>query len=155
MHQQAEIGIAAHFSYSESGKSINNSEMYWVNELKNIVSQSESGEFLHDMQIRIFDDQIFALTPKGDVKILTKGSTPIDFAYSIHSDLGNHLMIARVNDKVVPLDHQLESGDKVDIVTDKSRSPSISWLSIVKTPRAREVIRAYINKEQRTELIEK
>ncbi|MDD2487056.1 MAG: RelA/SpoT family protein [Candidatus Gracilibacteria bacterium] len=158
MHIQAEIGVAAHFEYSESGKSKIAKDIYWVSEIKNIVELNQEkgdAEFMSSMKIGLFDDRIFVFTPKGDVINLPKGSTPVDFAYSIHSDLGNHIAIAKVNGKVVHLDYELNNGDRIDIVIDKNRQPLITWLSFVKTSRAKEVIKSYINKTNREELIEK
>ncbi|MFZ3232038.1 MAG: RelA/SpoT family protein [Patescibacteria group bacterium] len=155
MHRQAEIGVAAHFEYSESGNSRIAKDVYWVTELKEILEKSADGELMDEMKITLFDDRIFVFTPKGAVVNLTRGSTPIDFAYSIHSDLGNHLMIAKANGKVVPLDYELKNGDRVEIVTDKSRKPSVTWLSFVKTTRAKDVIKSYINREQREDILEK
>lgn len=155
MHRQAEIGVAAHFEYSESGNSRIAKDVYWVSELKEILEKSADGELMDEMKITIFDDRIFVFTPKGAVMNLPRGATPVDFAYSIHSDLGNHLMIAKANGKVVPLDYELRNGDRVEIVTDKSRKPSITWLSFVKTTRAKEVIKGYMNREQREEILEK
>lgn len=107
------------------------------------------------MKTNVFDDRIFVFTPKGAVVNLPRGSTPVDFAYAIHSELGSQLAMAKVNGKMVPLDSVLHNGDRVEIVTDKSRRPSVTWLSFVKTTRAKEVIRSQINREQREMLIEK
>ncbi len=153
MHEQAEIGIAAHFEYSESGKSSIAQDVAWVKELKEILGSTHDSDFLSQVRINIFSDRIFVFTPKGDIKSLPKGATPIDFGYSIHSDIGNHVAIAKVNGKVVPLDYELKNGEHVEVVTDKGKHPSPTWLSFVKTARAKEVIKAYINREQRDELI--
>ena len=107
------------------------------------------------MKTNVFDDRIFIFTPKGAVINLPRDSTPIDFAYAIHSELGNQLSIAKVNEKVAPLDSILHNGDRVEIIIDKNRSPSVTWLSFVKTSRAKEVIRSRINREQREMLIER
>ncbi|EKE28761.1 MAG: hypothetical protein ACD_3C00018G0010 [uncultured bacterium (gcode 4)] len=158
MHIQAEIWVAAHFEYSESGHSTIAKDVYWVSEIKKIVDQSkeqEDTEFMSSMKLWLFDDRIFIFSPKGDVINLLKWSTPIDFAYSIHSDLGNHLAIAKVNGKIVPLDFELQNWDRVEVIIDKNRKPLITWLSFVKTARAKEVIKSYINKSNREELIEK
>lgn len=158
IHIQAEIWVAAHFEYSESGKSAIAKDVYWVSEIKKIVDQSkeqEDSEFMSSMKLWLFDDRIFVFSPKWDVINLSKWSTPVDFAYSIHSDLWNHLAIAKVNWKIVPLDYELANGDRVEIIIDKNRKPLITWLSFVKTSRAKEVIKSYINKSNRDELIEK
>lgn len=155
MHRQAEIGVAAHFEYSESGNSRIAKDVYWVSEIKEILEKSADGELMDEMKISLFDDRIFVFTPKGAVVNLPRGSSPVDFAYSIHSDLGNNLVIAKANGKVVPLDYELKNGDRVEIVTDKTRKPSVTWLSFVKTTRAKEVIKSYINREQREDILEK
>lgn len=121
MHKQAEIGIAAHFEYSESGKSEFAKDIYWVNELKELLASTADGELIFEMKNNVFDDRIFLFTPKGAVINLPKESTPVDFAYAIHSELGNQLAIAKVNGKVVPLDSALHNGDRVEIVTDKNK----------------------------------
>lgn len=156
MHDQAENGVAAHFAYSESGKSGIAQDSYWVNSIKNILSENkESGEFMSDMKVNIFSDQIFVFTPKGDVINLPKGSTPIDFAYSIHSDIGNTISIAKADGKIVPLDYQLKNGEVVSIIRDKNKKPRPIWLSSVATSKAREYIRQFINREERDFFVDK
>jgi len=155
MHHQAEIGVAAHFAYSETGESKTAKDTYWAAELKEILNNSEDSDFMTQMKIGVFDDRIFAFTPKGQIQVLPRGSTPIDFAYSIHSDLGDHIIVARVNGRVVPLDYELHNGESVEVVIDKNKFPNITWLSFVKTTRARECIKAYSNRVNRSELIEK
>jgi GTP pyrophosphokinase len=155
MHRQAEIGVAAHFAYSETGQSKTAKDAYWAAELKEILSNSEDSDFMTQMKIGVFDDRIFAFTPKGEIQVLPKGSTPVDFAYSVHSKLGDHISVARVNGRVVHLDYELHNGESVEIVTDKNKHPNITWLSFVKTTRARECIKAYNNRANRDELIEK
>lgn len=155
MHRQAEIGVAAHFAYSETGQSKTAQDAYWAAELKEILDKSEDSEFMNQMKIGVFDDRIFAFTPKGQIQVLPKGATPVDFAYSVHSELGDHIVVARVNGRVVPLDYELRNGESVEIVTDKNKHPNITWLSFVKTTRAKECIKAYSNRANRGELIEK
>lgn len=110
---------------------------------------------MSEMKINVFEDQIFVFTPKGDIITLPKGSTPIDFAYAIHSNLGNKLTIAKVNGQVVPLDYVLHNGESVQIVTDIHKKPNPIWLSFVQTTKAREHIRQFINREERSFFIEK
>ncbi|MDD2745489.1 MAG: RelA/SpoT family protein [Candidatus Gracilibacteria bacterium] len=153
MHRQAEMGVAAHFDYKEKGSSTISRDVFWVQELKALIDKIEDGDFMGEMKTNVFDDRIFVFTPKGEVINLPRDSTPIDFAYAVHSQLGNHLAIAKVNSKVCPLDAVLHNGDRVEIVTDKNRRPSVTWLSFVKTSRAKEVIRSEINREQREILI--
>lgn len=158
MHIQAEIWVAAHFQYSETWKSTVAKDVYWVSEIKKIVDQSkeqEDNDFMSTMKLGIFDDRIFVFSPKWDVINLPRGSTTVDFAYSIHSDIGNYLSIAKVNGKIVTLDHELNNWDRVEIIIDKNKKPLITWLSFVKTTRAKDVIKSYINKANREELIEK
>ena len=156
MHLQAEVGIAAHFEYSETGKSKKSKDSYWVQTIKDIVDTEQWwGEFMNEMKINVFEDQIFVFTPRGDIITLPKGSTPIDFAYSIHSNLGNTITIAKVNGHVVPLDYHLHNGESIEIITDKNRKPKPIWLSFVATAKAKEYIRQFINREERSFFIEK
>ncbi len=156
MHIQAEIWVAAHFDYSEKGKSVKSADSYWVKTIKDIVEHSmEGGEFMKEMHMNVFADQIFVFTPKGDIITLPKWATPIDFAYAIHSKLGNELVIAKVNGQVVPLDYVLHNGESISITTDPHKKPNPIWLSFVKTPKAREHIRQFINREERSFFIEK
>ncbi len=115
--------------------------------------QSETGdprEFMDTLKIDLFEDEVFVFTPKGDVKNLAAGSTPIDFAYAVHTDVGNHCVGAKVNGRIVPLHHTLRSGDIVEIITSKSsRGPSRDWLDVVVTTRARQKIRQHFRREQR------
>lgn len=156
MHRQAEIWVAAHFEYSESGKSGRSRDSYWVETIKNIaLSGDESGVFMNEMKVNVFADQIFVFTPKWDIVTLPKWATPVDFAYSIHSNLGNQLTMAKVNWQVVPLDYQLHNGESVQIITDIHKKPKPIWLSFVKTSKAREYIRQFINREEREYFVEK
>ncbi len=110
---------------------------------------------MSDMSVNVFSDQIFVFTPKGDIITLPRGATPVDFAYHIHSDIGNTLSIAKVNGKVVPLDYELHNGESVSIVRDKNNKPKPIWLSFVATSKAREYIRQFINREEREFFINK
>lgn len=156
MHIQAEIWVAAHFEYSEKGKSVRSSDSYWVKTIKEITEATlEWGEFMKEMEMSVFSDQIFCFTPKWDIITLPKWATPIDFAYAIHTRLGNELTIAKVNGQVVPLDYNLHNGESVQIVTDVHRKPNPIWLSFVKTEKARAHIRQFINREERNFFVEK
>ncbi|MDD2515629.1 MAG: RelA/SpoT family protein [Candidatus Gracilibacteria bacterium] len=155
MHIQAEIGVAAHFTYSEKGRSDISHNFWWVNELKDILEISKNADFMAEMKIGIFEDRIFVFTPRGDIKNLPRGATPIDFAYLVHSDIGNHIAIAKVNNRVVPLDYELRNGDNIEIIIDKNRSPNITWLSYAKTSKAKNHIQNFINQTNRGGLIEK
>ena len=100
---------------------------------------------MREMKMNVFEDQIFVFTPRGDIITLPKGSTPIDFAYSIHSNIGNTVTIAKVNGHVVPLDYHLQNGESIEIITDKNRKPKPIWLSFVATAKAKEYIRQFIH----------
>lgn len=144
MHDYAENGIAAHWAYSEIGKkkpvSANPKEIEWVSQLKKFLEDSKTGESFANLKIDFFKNRIFAFTPKGDVKDLPDGATPIDFAYSIHTDLGHATKGARVNGKIVPLDYGLKNGDVIEIIKGKEKKPSFDWLKIAKTAFARKTI---------------
>jgi GTP diphosphokinase / guanosine-3',5'-bis(diphosphate) 3'-diphosphatase len=156
MHLQAEVGVAAHFEYSETGTSHKSKDSYWVQTIKWIVDIDQGGwEFMNDMKMNVFEDQIFVFTPRGDIITLPKWSTPIDFAYSIHSRLGNTVTIAKVNGRVVPLDYILHNWESIEIITDQDRKPKPIWLSFVATAKAKEYIRQFINREERTFFVEK
>ncbi|MDE3101598.1 MAG: bifunctional (p)ppGpp synthetase/guanosine-3',5'-bis(diphosphate) 3'-pyrophosphohydrolase [Chloroflexota bacterium] len=155
MHQLAEYGIAAHWRYKEGGKADPKyeSKLAWVRQLMEWQHDvSDATEFLESLKVDVFHDQVFVFTPKGEVKELPAGSTPIDFAYRIHSDVGHRCIGAKVNGRIVPLDHKLASGDIVEIITSRAaRGPSRDWLQIVRTPGAREKIRQWFKRQQREE----
>ena len=152
MHEHAENGIAAHWAYSEGGKKIFKADLketQWVNQLKEFLQDMKPREGLTNLKIDFFKNRIFAFTPKGDVKDLPEGATPIDFAYAIHTDLGHSLKGARVNDKMVPLDHKLKNGDVVEILKGKIFKPSFDWLKIARTTEARKKIKAWFMAEEK------
>lgn len=163
MHEEAEYGIAAHWQYEESGKPKDNTKaedekLLWINQLINWqkeMSSSETGEkFLESLKIDVFKDRIFSFTPKGKIIDLPDGATPIDFAYNIHGDIGNHCRQAKVNDKIVPLDYKLVNGDRVKIITDDKITPSRDWLDFVKTNNAKNQIKSFYKKLDRSYNIE-
>jgi guanosine-3',5'-bis(diphosphate) 3'-pyrophosphohydrolase len=149
-HQIAEFGIAAHWLYKEKGDRTGD-KLAWLRQM--MEWQSETGdprEFMDTLRIDLFEDEVFVFTPKGDVKSLAAGSTPIDFAYAVHTDVGTHCVGAKVNGRIVPLHHRLRSGDIVEIITSKSnKGPSRDWLGIVATPRASQKIRQFFRREER------
>jgi GTP pyrophosphokinase len=151
MHQVAEYGVAAHWAYKEgvdSGPDLGS--FSWIREMLESQDEvSDSAEFLDSVKVELFRDEVFVFTPNGDVKSLRKGATPIDFAYSIHTEVGNRCAGARVNGVQVPLKTGLKNGDMVEIVTSKTQRPSPDWLETVVTSRARNKIRAYLRAEQR------
>jgi guanosine-3',5'-bis(diphosphate) 3'-pyrophosphohydrolase len=164
MHHVAEYGIATHWAYKENRPLEESAENYkWLRQL--LESQNEvrdSREFIDSVKVDLFRDEVFVFTPHGDVKSLPKGSTLLDFAYAIHTEVGNHCAGARINGAQVPLKTQLQNGDTVEILTSKTQRPSTGWLDIVVSSRARNKIRAYLRAEQREqshhaghELIEK
>jgi GTP pyrophosphokinase len=162
MDDQAERGIAAHWFYNEQGKpDITNGyaeassrneleELQWVQDLQDLQEQTrDSKEFFDQLKIDFFKDRIFVLTPKGDVKDLPEGATPIDFAFSVHTDLGFYMLGAKVNGKMVKIDHELKSGDVVEIIkTKKPVKISQDWLNYAKTTAAHHKIRKYLNENQ-------
>ena len=150
MHQTAEFGVAAHWLYKERGER-DTDKLAWLHQM--MEWQSETGdprEFMDTLRVDLFEDEVFVFTPKGDVKSLPAGSTPIDFAYAVHTDVGSHSVGAKVNGRIVPLHTALSSGDIVEIITSKSsHGPSRDWLDIVNSPRARQKIRQHFRREQR------
>ncbi len=155
MHEQAEYGIAAHWLYKRSGGSTasksNDAQRLddQINWLRRSLDWTVSDEiddpkeFLHSLKVDLFDQEIFVFTPKGEVMSLRAGSTPLDFAYAVHTEVGNHCVGAMVNGVVAPLSHELAMGDRVEILTNKAAKPSRDWFNIVRTPSARSKIRRY------------
>lgn len=157
MHQLAEYGIAAHWRYKEGAKPDPKyeSKLAWIRQLMEWQHEvADATEFVESLKVDVFHDQVFVFTPKGEVKELAAGSSPIDFAYRIHTDVGHRTIGAKVNGRIVPLTHRLVSGDIVEIITSKAaRGPSRDWLAIVQTPGAREKIRQWFKRQQREENI--
>ena len=157
MHEYAENGIAAHWAYSESGKKspikANIKEVQWVAQLKNFLKEVDHGEGMSNLKIDFFKHRIFAFTPKGEVKDLPDGATPIDFSYAIHTDLGHMTRGAKINGKIVPLHHELKNGDVVEIIKGKDKKPSFDWLKIVKTAEARKKIKSYFNDRPSADIV--
>ncbi|MBI5888544.1 MAG: bifunctional (p)ppGpp synthetase/guanosine-3',5'-bis(diphosphate) 3'-pyrophosphohydrolase [Deltaproteobacteria bacterium] len=156
MHRVAEYGIAAHWKYKE-GKDVGHKDdksfawlrqlLEWQRDLK------ESDEFLESLKVGLFPEEVFVFTPKGDIKQFPAGSTPVDFAYGIHTDIGNKCSGARLNGRMVPLKTRFKNGDTVEIITAASHHPSKDWLAFVATPRARTRIRQWIKTEEREQSI--
>jgi GTP pyrophosphokinase len=154
MHRTAEYGIAAHWRYKEGGRSDESFEerLAWLRQMLEWQTElKDPREFMEALKIDLFEDEVFVFTPKGDVVSLRKGSTPIDFAYAIHTEVGNKCVGAKINGSIVPLNYELQMGDRVDILTSKTGSPSRDWLNIVKTSSARSKIRAYFSKATRVD----
>ncbi|MBT0995010.1 bifunctional (p)ppGpp synthetase/guanosine-3',5'-bis(diphosphate) 3'-pyrophosphohydrolase [Cellulomonas sp. DKR-3] len=163
MHRRAEYGVAAHWKYKENAKSGAQAEapaggdMAWLRQLVDWQKETaDPSEFLDSLRFEIAGSEVYVFTPKGDVIALPQGSTPVDFAYAVHTEVGHRTMGARVNGRLVPLDSALENGDVVDVFTSKSETagPSRDWLGFVKSPRARNKIRQWFSKERREEAIE-
>ncbi len=155
MHRQAEYGVAAHWKYKE-GKG-DGAELNWVQQISQWQKETEDPtEFLDTLRFEIATDEVFVFTPKGDVMNLPKGATPVDFAYSVHTEVGHRCIGARVNGRLVPLESELASGDVVEVLTSKAANagPSRDWLGFVASPRARGKIRQYFQRERREESIE-
>ena len=159
MHRVSEVGIAAHWRYKEgpAGKSDRDydAKLAWVRQLMDWQREvSDATEFVEGLKLDVFQDQGFVFTPKGDVKDLRAGATPIDFAYRIHTDVGHRTIGAKVNNRLVPLDYRLKTGDIVEVVTTKAaHGPSRDWLKIVRTGHAREKIRQWFKRQERDENI--
>jgi guanosine-3',5'-bis(diphosphate) 3'-pyrophosphohydrolase len=157
MDRLAEEGIAAHWRYKEgdeSGKEIDRQQYAWMRQL--VESQetlTDPKEFLETVRLDLFSGEVYVFTPKGEVKEFPKGATPVDFAYSIHSEVGDSCIGAKVNERIVPLSYQLKTGDIVQIITSKNHKPSKDWLNLVKTSVARTRIRQWIKREEREESV--
>jgi len=156
MHQVAEEGIAAHWAYKEgrAGYGRDDSKFAWLRQLMEWQQDlKDPKEFLETVKVDLFTDEVFVFTPMGEVKNLPQGATPVDFAYAIHSKVGDHCVGAKVNGKIVPLRYKLKNGDTVEILTSNGANPSKDWLTFVKTSRAQTKIRAYIRSQQREKSI--
>jgi len=157
MHKLAEYGIAAHVAYKEGGgEDPQREKMTWLRQLVEAEGEQDPTEFLESLKVDLFEDEVFVFTPKGEVKNLSAGSTPLDFAYAVHTDVGHRCVGAKVNGSIVPLHYQLRSGDIVEVLTAKQkRGPSRDWLKLVRTSRARNKIRAWFKQERREDAEQK
>jgi guanosine-3',5'-bis(diphosphate) 3'-pyrophosphohydrolase len=154
MHQRAEFGVAAHWNYKEAGPV---ADVGWLRRIVDWQEETDDpAEFMESLKLDLDQDEVFVFTPKGDVVTMAVGATPIDFAYAIHTDVGHRCIGARVNGRLVPLDSQLKSGDRVEIFTSKveGAGPSRDWLQVVVTPRAKNKIRHWFSKSRREEAVE-
>ena len=153
MHRTAEYGIAAHWQYKEHTGGIDPKDaarFVWLRQLMEFQQEvADPEEFYESIRVDLFPDDVYVFTPKGDVKTFPRGSTPVDFAYGVHSEVGHRCSGARVNGAIVPLRHKLQNGDVVEIITSKSHHPSKDWLEFVVTSRARSRIRTYLRTEER------
>ena len=165
MHRIAEFGIAAHWAYKEAnflgrGKKnviVTEDKLAWLREtLEWQKDLQDPKQFLDNLKTELFEDEVYVFTPKGTIKVLPKGATPIDFAYSIHAEIGNHMTGCKINSKMMPIITELKSGDIVEIITsDNSKGPSMDWLKFVKSTSARTKINSWFKKEKKQENIEK
>jgi guanosine-3',5'-bis(diphosphate) 3'-pyrophosphohydrolase len=160
MHRAAEYGIAAHWRYkqTEVGGKLGPDDLGWLRQLVEWQRETEDpGEFLESLRYDLGSTEVFVFTPRGDVIALPSGSTPVDFAYAVHTELGHRCVGARVNGRLVPLDSPLSNGDSVEVFTSKAEGagPSLDWLTFVRSPRARSKIKSWFSRERREEAIEK
>jgi GTP pyrophosphokinase len=159
MHRTAEYGIAAHWRYKEKDKRAadEQAEIQWLSRMLEWQREmADPREFMEGLKIDLYEGRVFVFTPKGDVIDLPAGSTPIDFAYAIHTDVGHRCMGARVAGRLVPLDYELQTGDTVEVLTSKAQdaAPKQDWLAIVRSPRARTKIRQWFSRERREDALE-
>ena len=163
MHRIAEFGIAAHWAYKEANKNkkqsvvVSEDKLAWLREtLEWQKDMQDPEEFLNTLKTELFEDEVYVFTPKGEIKVLPRGSTPIDFAYSIHAEIGHHMTGAKINSKMMPIITQLHNGDIIEIITsDQAKGPSRDWLKFVKSSSAKNKIKGWFKKNQRVENIEK
>ena len=156
MHDMAEFGVAAHWIYKEGSRGKRrrrraSEKLKWLRSMLDWQQElQDPKEFMENLKVDLFDEEVFVFTPKGEVKSLAAGATPLDFAYEIHTELGHRCVGAKVNGKIVPLNYSLKSGDIVEVLTSKrERGPSRDWLAVVKTTRARNKIKQWFKEESR------
>lgn len=157
MHEEAELGVAAHWSYKDGQKRADQKDAThyrWLRELLDILDQEQRPEeFLENTKLELFQEHVYVFSPKGDLIELPTGSTPVDFAYAIHSDVGNKCVGAKINGRIAPLNTKLQNGDQIDVVTAKNQTPSPTWERFVASGKARSHIRRFIRQQQRDEYI--
>src|SRR5437879_7378377 len=155
MHEVAELGVAAHWIYKQGEARTDGRQYRWLRELLDILDHASGPEeFLEPTKLEMFQDQVFAFTPKGDLIALPRGATPVDFAYAVHSEIGDTCVGAKINGRLLPLRSELHNGDQVDIVTSKAQTPSPTWERFVVTGKARARIRRFIRTQQRTQYLD-
>jgi GTP diphosphokinase / guanosine-3',5'-bis(diphosphate) 3'-diphosphatase len=159
MHQTDEYGIAAHWKYKEGGKTDAqlDAKLEWLRHLLELQQDPDTEqnpeEFLESLKIDLFQQEVFVFTPKGQLKQLPRGATPIDFAYAVHTEVGHKTVGARVNGRMVPLQYELKNGDTVDIITQSQAHPTLHWLQVARTSRARTKIRHWIKEQGHAESV--
>ena len=155
MHEVAELGVAAHWIYKQQEDRTDGRQYRWLRELLDILDHASGPEeFLEHTKLEMFQDQVFAFTPKGDLIALPRGATPVDFAYAVHSEIGDTCVGAKINGRLLPLRTRLQNGDQVDIVTSKAQTPSPTWERFVVTGKARARIRRFIRTQQRAQYLD-
>jgi GTP pyrophosphokinase len=155
MHEVAELGVAAHWSYKQGAGKTEGPQYRWLRELLDILDHAAGPEeFLEHTKLEMFQDQVFAFTPKGDLIALPRGATAVDFAYAVHSEIGDTCVGAKINGRLVPLRSELGNGDQVEIVTSKAQRPSPTWERFVVTGKARARIRRFIRTQQRAQYLD-
>ncbi len=157
MHREADLGVAAHWAYKEGSKKVDIKDIKqyrWLRELLDILEQDQRPEdFLENTKLELFQDKVFVFSPKGDLIELPNGATPVDFAYAVHSDVGDKCVGAKVSGRIAPLNTKLVNGDQVDIITSKTQTPSPAWERFVVTGKARSHIKKFIRLQQRSEYV--
>ncbi len=155
MHEVAELGVAAHWRFKQDAPRLDGKQYRWLRELLDILEHAAGPEeFLEHTKLEMFQDQVFCFTPKGDLIALPRGATPVDFAYAVHSQVGDRCVGAKINGRMVPLRTQLQNGDQVEVVTSRSQTPSPTWERFVVTGKARACIRRFIRTQQRAQYVE-
>ncbi|WP_374374876.1 bifunctional (p)ppGpp synthetase/guanosine-3',5'-bis(diphosphate) 3'-pyrophosphohydrolase [Dongia sp.] len=155
MHEIAEMGVAAHWGYKQGATKIDGRQYRWLRELLDILEHASGPEeFLEHTKLEMFQDQVFCFTPKGDLIALPRGATPVDFAYAVHSEIGDTCVGAKINGRIMPLRTALQNGDQVAIVNSKAQTPSPAWERFVVTGKARACIRRFIRTQQRAQYLE-
>jgi guanosine-3',5'-bis(diphosphate) 3'-pyrophosphohydrolase len=154
MHEVAELGVAAHWIYKDEAGRTDGPQYRWLRQLVDIIEHSSPEEFLEHTRLEMFQDQVFAFTPKGELIALPRGATPVDFAYAVHSQIGDTCVGAKINGRLLPLRTELVNGDQVEIVTSKAQTPSPTWERFVVTGKARARIRRYIRTQQRAQYLD-
>jgi guanosine-3',5'-bis(diphosphate) 3'-pyrophosphohydrolase len=155
MHDVAELGVAAHWRYKQEAPQLDGRQYRWLRELLDILEHAAGPEeFLEHTKLEMFQDQVFCFTPKGDLIALPRGATPVDFAYAVHSQVGDRCVGAKINGRMTPLRTQLQNGDQVEIVTSRNQTPSPTWERFVVTGKARACIRRFIRTQQRAQYLE-
>ncbi|NQU59534.1 MAG: bifunctional (p)ppGpp synthetase/guanosine-3',5'-bis(diphosphate) 3'-pyrophosphohydrolase [Rhodospirillales bacterium] len=154
MHDVAEHGVAAHWNYKQGAGKTEGPQYRWLRELLDIIEHAEGPEeFLEHTKLEMFKDQVFCFTPRGDLINLPRGATPVDFAYAVHSEVGDHCVGTKINGRMMPLRSELRNGDQVEIITSKAQTPSPTWENFVATGKARTRIRQFVRMQERDEYV--